>query len=136
MRNVQVLPGRLVNVHRPSAFVLPGNYIAPTAESWVLFVLAGLCSALAWVGIVGGYRRAPPVVLAPFEYTAIPFAVIWGILIWNEWPDALSWAGMGLILAGGLYTVYRERQREVEVMSGAPMPASASASQPAEDEAR
>ena len=60
--------------------------------------------------------------------------MIWGILIWNEWPDALSWAGMGLILAGGLYTVYRERQRHVEVMSGAPMPASASATQQVEDE--
>jgi drug/metabolite transporter (DMT)-like permease len=43
-----------------STLILPGNYSTPTFEAWVLFILAGLSSALAWVGIVGGYRRAPP----------------------------------------------------------------------------
>ena len=38
--------------------------------------------------------------IAPFEYTAIPFAVIWAIVIWDDWPDGLSWLGMGLILCG------------------------------------
>ena len=97
----------------------------------------GFCTlAVLFLSVVSSnaYRSVEASIIAPFEYTAIPFAVIWGILIWNDWPDALSWAGMGLILAGGLYTVYRERQREVEVMTGAPMPASASASQQTEDE--
>jgi drug/metabolite transporter (DMT)-like permease len=66
-----------------SSILLPGDYIAPTFNAWVLFVTAGLCSALAWVGIVGGYRRAPPVVLAPFEYTALIGAAIAGYLIWD-----------------------------------------------------
>jgi len=43
--------------------------------------------------------------------------------------------GMGLILCGGLYTIWRERAREVEVMTSTPMPASASAAQAAEGEA-
>jgi drug/metabolite transporter (DMT)-like permease len=30
-----------------STFLLPGNYTAPTAEAWTLFIAAGLCSALA-----------------------------------------------------------------------------------------
>ena len=41
---------------------------------------------------------------------------------------------MGLMLAGGLYTVYLERRQQIEVMSGAPIPASAAVSQVAEDE--
>ena len=72
--------------------------------------------------------------IAPFEYTAIPFAVIWAIVIWDDWPG-LSWLGMGLILCGGLYTIWRERAREVEVMTSTPMPASASAAQAAQGEA-
>ena len=48
-----------------SAFTLPGNYIPPTANGWLFFLLAGLCSALAWVGIIGGDRRAAPALLAP-----------------------------------------------------------------------
>lgn len=41
---------------------------------------------------------------------------------------------MGLILCGGLYTIWRERARDVEVMTATPMPASASAAQPLEEE--
>ena len=112
---------------------------APAMPNGQELLFLGFCTmAVLFLSVASSnaYRSVEASIIAPFEYTAIPFAVIWGILIWNEWPDALSWAGMGLILAGGLYTVYRERQRQVEVMSGAPMPASASASQQAEDETR
>lgn len=91
-----------------STFVLPGNYLKPTADAWVLFILAGLCSAIAWVGIVGGYRRAPPVVLAPFEYSALIGAAIAGYLIWGEVPDRWVMTGGLVIIASGIYIVYRE----------------------------
>lgn len=91
-----------------SAFILPGNFSAPTVEAWVLFILAGLSSAVAWVGIVGGYRRAPPVVLAPFEYTALIGAAIAGYLIWDEVPDRWVVTGGLIIIGSGIYIVYRE----------------------------
>lgn len=91
-----------------SSFVLPGNYTAPTGDAWLLFALAGLCSAGAWVGIVGGYRRAPPAVLAPFEYTAIIGAALAGYYIWGEVPDRFVILGGSLIIGSGLYVVYRE----------------------------
>jgi drug/metabolite transporter (DMT)-like permease len=56
-----------------STTLISENYTAPTAGGWFFFALAGMCSALAWVGIIGGYRRAPPAMLAPFEYTAIRY---------------------------------------------------------------
>jgi len=91
-----------------STFLLPGNYDAPSANAWGLFILAGLCSAIAWVGIVGGYRRAPPVILAPFEYTALIGAAIAGYLIWDEVPDRWVIIGGAIIIASGIYIVYRE----------------------------
>jgi len=91
-----------------SAVLLPGNYSSPSTVSWLLFVFAGLCSAIAWFGIVGGYRRAPPVVLAPFEYTALIGAAIAGYLIWDEVPDRWVVTGAMIIIASGIYIVYRE----------------------------
>ncbi|NCV12460.1 MAG: DMT family transporter, partial [Rhodobacteraceae bacterium] len=70
------------------------------------------------------YRNAEASLVAPFEYVAIPVSVLWGIFIWNEWPDALSWMGMFLILSGGIYAVYRERKLNIQVASNIPMPAS------------
>ena len=102
--SVYIMSGPLII----SAFILPGNYQVPTTEAWILFVLAGLCSAIAWVGIVGGYRRAPPVVLAPFEYTALIGGAIAGYLMWGEVPDRWVITGGLIIIASGIFIVYRE----------------------------
>jgi len=91
-----------------SAFMLPGNYTPPTTNGWLFFLLAGLCSALAWVGIVGGYRRAPPALLAPFEYTALIGAAAAGYWIWDEVPDKWVITGGLIIIGSGLFIVYRE----------------------------
>ena len=91
-----------------SAFMLRGNFTMPDTSGWLLFFLAGLCSALAWVGIIGGYRRAPPSILAPFEYTALIGAAAAGYWIWGEVPDRWVMAGGAVIIASGLYIVHRE----------------------------
>ena len=91
-----------------SAFFVPGNYTNPTASSWFFFVLAGICSAAAWVGLVGGYRRASPAILAPFEYTALIGAAIAGYWIWGEVPDRWVLLGGLVIIFSGLFVVYRE----------------------------
>ncbi len=82
--------------------------IQSTSNGWLFFVLAGLCSALAWVGIIGGYRRAPPSLLAPFEYTALIGAAAAGYWIWDEVPDKWVITGGLIIIGSGLFIVYRE----------------------------
>ena len=46
--------------------------------------------------------------LAPFEYTALIGAAIAGYLIWDEVPDRWVVAGGLIIIASGIYIVYRE----------------------------
>lgn len=87
---------------------LDGDWIAPDVTGWTLFVAAGACSVIAWIGLVGGYRRAPPAVLAPFEYTALIAGAAAGYLIWDEVPDRWVMAGAMVIISSGLYIVYRE----------------------------
>ena len=91
-----------------ASFLIPGNYVLPTASGWFFFVLAGICSAAAWVGIIGGYRRASPAVLAPFEYSALIGAAAAGYWIWGEVPDRWVIAGGLVIIGSGLFVVYRE----------------------------
>lgn len=64
-----------------------GAWQVPDASGWLLFLLAGSCSVVAWIGIIGGYRRAAPALLAPLEYTALVGGAIAGYLIWDEVPD-------------------------------------------------
>lgn len=81
---------------------------APDTTGWLLFATAGLCSVVAWIGIIGGYRRASPAMLAPFEYTALIGGAIAGYLFWDEMPDRWVVIGASIIIASGLFVVYRE----------------------------
>lgn len=88
--------------------LLRGNWQPLEAADWGLMALAGLCSAVAWIGIVGAYRRASPSLLAPFEYTALIGGAWAGYVIWNEVPDEGVIIGGLVIIASGLFVVYRE----------------------------
>jgi drug/metabolite transporter (DMT)-like permease len=84
------------------------TWTTPDVDGWLLFTLAGACSVITWTGIVGAYRRAPPALLAPFEYTALIGGAVAGYLIWNEVPDHWVIVGATIIIASGLFVVYRE----------------------------
>ena len=96
-----------------SGLLLPGDWSAPTTSGWMLFLLAGVCSSAAWVGIIGGYRRASPAMLAPFEYTALIGGAIAGYYIWHEVPDRWVVTGALVIIGSGLFVVYRELSNAV-----------------------
>jgi drug/metabolite transporter (DMT)-like permease len=85
-----------------------GSWQVPDLDGWLLFLGAGACSVIAWIGIIGGYRRASPAMLAPFEYTALIGGAIAGYLIWGEIPDRWVVFGATVIIASGLFVVYRE----------------------------
>lgn len=87
---------------------LESPWIAPDTNDWILFLIAGACSVIAWIGIVGGYRRASPALLSPFEYTALVGGAIAGYFIWGEVPDKWVITGALIIIASGIYVVYRE----------------------------
>jgi drug/metabolite transporter (DMT)-like permease len=74
--------------------------------------LLGLMGALALVGHIGitlAFRYAPASVVAPFEYTALVWATILGLVVFGDFPKASVWVGVAIIVAAGLYTIHRER---------------------------
>jgi drug/metabolite transporter (DMT)-like permease len=57
------------------------------------------------------YRMNEAALVAPFEYTSMPLAVIWGLVFFGTFPDARGWLGIVLIIGAGLYTLWREAVR-------------------------
>jgi drug/metabolite transporter (DMT)-like permease len=84
------------------------TWLDPDMAGWILYLGAGVCSVLAWVGLVNGYRAASPALLAPFEYLALVGGAIAGYLIWDEVPDVWVVLGALIIVASGLFVVYRD----------------------------
>ena len=73
-----------------------------------LFVLLGVGTAIGGYLISQAYRQAESALVAPFEYVALPLAMFWGVVIFDQWPDHITLIGSSFILVSGLYTLYRE----------------------------
>lgn len=76
-------------------------------DLWV-FLLIGVGIAGAATMISQAYKVSEATLVAPFEYIALPMSVFYGIVLFDEWPDAAAIAGSALIVAGGLVLIYRE----------------------------
>lgn len=78
---------------------------------WLPLLGLGGISVVGHMMIVGAFRRTEASILAPFQYLEIISATVLGYLIFDDFPDALTWLGTAIILASGLYVFYREQQR-------------------------
>jgi len=68
----------------------------------------GLVITLGIFAFTRAYMMAPVATVAPFDYTALIWAVLFGFVFWGELPALAVWLGAGLILMCGLYVLYRE----------------------------
>ena len=76
-------------------------------------LLAGVTvfGIFAYNALTIAMRTGEVSVVTPFRYTRLVFAMILGIAVFHERPDALTLAGSALIVASGLYTLARARRR-------------------------
>ncbi len=80
----------------------------PAVADYPILLLIGAGTAVAGYLISQAYRVAEASYVAPFEYLALPMAVVWGIVVFDEFPDLWDFVGMALILGAGLFMVWRE----------------------------
>lgn len=78
--------------------------------TWAILVALGVFGGLAQLLLTASLRYAPVSVIAPFDYSQLLWAVALGWLIWETQPPASTWAGATVIIASGLYTLYREHR--------------------------
>ncbi len=73
-------------------------------------MIAGMAVSLAvgQVFTIRAFRAAPVGVVAPFEYTELLWTALIGYVVWNELPTTHVWAGAALVIASGLYIIWRE----------------------------
>lgn len=117
-----------------SGLALPFEWVKPAPEHWLPLIAIGLIGGTAQLFMTQAFRLAPASTVAPFEYTAIVFALLFGVLIWNEIPDAWMLIGTAVVIASGLYILHRELLRKgAPTYPTAVARAAVAGSQPADD---
>lgn len=80
-----------------------------------LIIIVFFFSILALSGhlcLTNAFSKAPVGVIAPFEYTALVWTVILGYFIWQDIPALNVVIGAGIIIACGMYVIYRESRNK------------------------
>ena len=94
------------------------QWVWPDASEWFALAMAGLLLGSGQTGMVLSTREAPAAVIAPFQYTQMIWAVLFGLLVFGNEPAPHLFVGLAVVAASGLYIVWRETIRRQPVTLG------------------
>ena len=100
----------------PALWLLNGSGIASLDAvpvqgiAWLWLFGVGFWAALSHICMTYALKFAPTSTLAPLHYLEIVAAVALGYLVFGDFPNVLTWAGIVVIVSSGLYIIHRERQ--------------------------
>lgn len=81
--------------------ILSDQFVMPQGIQWLYVLILGFSALGGQMFMTTAYKYKKASELSIYTYMNIVFSIIWSILIWSEFPDALSLLGAGLIITGG-----------------------------------
>lgn len=90
---------------------LPGfGLVMPSLTQLALLIAMGAIGSLGHFLMIRSAQLASATALAPFVYLEIISATLLGYLFFADLPDLLSWVGMAIIIASGLWVIHQQRR--------------------------
>ena len=83
----------------------------PQGADWLILITIGLVGGTAQICLTHAIRLAPMSVIAPFDYTSILWATLFGFLLWGDVPEQMVLVGAAVVASSGLYILHREAVR-------------------------
>ncbi|MDE0920079.1 MAG: DMT family transporter [Arenicellales bacterium] len=95
-----------------STLLVPFFWAETQPMHWLVFLGTGVLGAVAHLCMIQAFERAQASLLAPFNYSKLLWSILLGYLVFDELPTANTLGGTTLIIAAGLYVVYRESSKD------------------------
>jgi drug/metabolite transporter (DMT)-like permease len=114
--------------HASLAF-LGRDWVMPETIDMALMAVIGMIAAVGFYCLSQAYCVSEASAIAPFEFTYILWAVMFGYLIWNETPGPTTFIGIAVLVGSSLYIWYRERRIDLNETAVLPVQATAIAPQ-------
>jgi drug/metabolite transporter (DMT)-like permease len=93
---------------------LPFGWVMPSWIELTGLVMIGVLGGLSHLMLTESYRYAPASVVAPFDYTAMIWAFLFGFALFGELPSVFVFVGAAIVVASGLFIIWRERRLGLE----------------------
>jgi drug/metabolite transporter (DMT)-like permease len=89
-------------------FTIPFGWVPVDIADTGLFIASALLVGFAQALMIEALRLGEVGLVAPFKYTSLVWAVLLGLLVWGDLPDAWTWVGSTLVVGSGIYIWHRE----------------------------
>jgi drug/metabolite transporter (DMT)-like permease len=96
-----------------TSVIVPFFWILPDPTGWLLRGSLGILGTAGHFALIKAFESAPVSVIAPFDYTALIWAALFGLFIFNETLDTFTIVGALVITGSGLYILRRESVQSV-----------------------
>ena len=96
--------------------VVSGDWQPVAPPDAARLILAATALIFGYVFSVQAMRHGDVAMVAPFRYTMLVWAILFGWLMFGTLPEGWTWVGAGLVVASGLFTLWRERVRQRGLM--------------------
>lgn len=104
-----VYPFALIFIISMTGLIATGSFAPIQTSDIPYFLLHGPAAFFGTTAISVGFTKAPEAaIVAPFNYTQIIWGVLFGWMIFGNLPTMTTWAGLCLVIAAGLYSLWRE----------------------------
>lgn len=100
--------------------ITPAQAVSPTDTEMMQLVACVAFGMLAYSAIVGATRIGEVSAIVPFRYSRLLFALLIAGIVLGERPDALTLLGAAILIASGLYTLYREARLRAKQAKATP----------------
>ncbi len=85
------------------------DWVPLRAQDWLVITGMAFTGFIGQVAVTEAFRRGEASAIAPFEYTALAWAIGIDWWLWQTLPDRYTLLGAAIIVASGVYLVRRER---------------------------
>jgi drug/metabolite transporter (DMT)-like permease len=97
-----------------SLMTIPWGWIKPPPIDSLVLFLTGIIGGIAQIMITASYRHASAGTVAPFSYTSMLWSMALGFIFFAEVPEAIVLLGAALVIAAGLFVIFRERSLGID----------------------
>ncbi len=97
------------------SLTLPFEWQSPDLQGWLLLALTGIFGGFGHMLLIRSLQLAPSSVLQPFNYSLMVWGAILGFIIFHNVPDRWTIVGAFIIIASGLFALYRQQRRQSDV---------------------
>ena len=108
--DIVLATSQFVGTFALGALMSPFGWVTPDLGSLALFATAGCISVSALLCVNRSLKLAPASIVAPYQYSMIVWAIMFGYLVFGDMPSIATLAGAAIIIGAGLYIFLRERR--------------------------